>query len=88
MRTIHHAPTWGEAANLFWHVIASADDFESLQTAILGMKPEIARALAAAQALHVITGALTKEQRETVERILDDELAKQGFPSKDETNEQ
>ncbi len=74
MRTIDMTPTWGEFGNIYTRLAESKE-----VKAIKGMHSEIARAMAAAQALQAITGTLTKEQSAIVAKTMAAELTKQGF---------
>ncbi len=67
-------PTWGEIGNVYRRLVESAET-----KAAKAMGPEIAKALAAAQALTAIQDTLTTDQAERVRRIMVAELAKQGF---------
>jgi hypothetical protein len=67
-------PTWGEIGNLFMRLALSNE-----ARAIEAMKPEIARAMASAQALVAIEKTLTDEQNSIVAKTLAAELTKQGY---------
>lgn len=67
-------PTWGEVGLLFMRLALSAE-----VKALEHMRPEIAKAMAAAQALTVIRATLTEAQNEVVSKTLTAELAKQGY---------
>lgn len=67
-------PTWGEIGNIYTRLAESKE-----VKAIKGMRSEIARALAAAQALQAIADTLTGEQSAIVSKTMTEELTKQGF---------
>lgn len=72
--TIDVIPTWGEVGNVYRRLVESAET-----KAAKAMGPEIAKALAAAQALTAIQPTLTIEQAAEVRHVMAVELAKQGF---------
>jgi len=72
MKTIDITPTWGEWGNVYARLAESGET-----RAVRALRPDLARALAAAQALKTLT--LTEEQTDTVSRILQQELTKQGY---------
>lgn len=72
--TIDVTPTWGEVGNVYRRLVESAET-----KAAKAMGPEIAKALAAAQALTAIQHTLTADQAERVRHVMAAELAKQGF---------
>ncbi len=74
VETIDLTPTWGEWANLYRRL---AESGEVKAVRLLGA--DLAKAMAAAQALQSITGTLSDEQRATVSKVMSVELAKQGF---------
>lgn len=77
MRTIDLTPTWGEIGNIYARMAESGET-----KAVAGMRSEAARAFAASQALLAIQSDLTDEQRMKVAAVMDEEMAKQGFPQK------
>ncbi|MFC3715192.1 hypothetical protein ACFONC_03380 [Luteimonas soli] len=72
--TIDMTPTWGEIGNVFRRFVESRET-----KAAMAMAPEIAKALAAAQALTAIQPTLTPDQATQVRHVMAVELAKQGF---------
>ncbi|KWH50716.1 hypothetical protein [Burkholderia cepacia] len=74
MKTIDLTPTWGEVGLLYARLAASRE-----VKALEHMRPEAARAFAAAQALQAITATLTDAQADIVARTLAAELTKQGY---------
>lgn len=74
-QTIDLTPTWGEWGNIYRSIAERSDQGEALKH----LAPDMARALAAGQALNAILGTLTTEQEATVARVLTDELTKQGY---------
>lgn len=72
--TIDMTPTWGEIGLLFMR-LALSNETRALEQ----MKPEVAKAMAAAQALSAIRATLTDEQSKVVSETLQRELKKQGF---------
>ncbi len=72
-RVIDLTPTWGEFGNIYTRLAESKE-----VKAIKGMRCEVARAMAAAQALNAITGTLSEEQSAIVAKTMKEELAKQG----------
>ncbi len=73
-RTIDMTPTWGEIGLLFMRLALSDE-----RKAVTAMRSELARAMAAAQALTQIESTLTDEQYRTVSETIRCELTKQGF---------
>ena len=70
--TIDIAPTWGEWGNVYARLA------ENGQTAAIRyLRRDLARALAAAQALKALP--LTDEQQTLATRVMMEELVKQGF---------
>lgn len=67
-------PTWGEIGVLMWRLVESKET-----TALAGMKPEFAKAMAMAQAITELRPSLTEEQQKVLARVLTAELTKQGF---------
>lgn len=67
-------PTWGEIGLRFMRVALS-----NQQEAIKAMRSEVARAMAAAEALTRIQQSLSEEQHRIVSETLQRELTKQGF---------
>lgn len=74
MRTIDITPTWGEWGNFYTRLAASKE-----VKAIEALRPDLARALAAAQALQAIRGTLNDAQQAIVSSTITAELTKQGF---------
>lgn len=72
--TIDMTPTWGEIGNVYRRLVESRET-----KAAKAMAPEIAKALAAAQALTAIEHTLTADQAAQVRHVMVAELAKQGF---------
>ena len=72
--TIDMTPSWGEIGTLYVRLAESQE-----VKAIRGMRADVARAFAAAQALQAIKATLTEEQRALVASTLAAELAKQGY---------
>lgn len=72
--SINMAPTWGEIGLLFMRLALSKET-----AAIKEMRSEVARAMAAAEALSVIRDTLTEEQTKIVSATITRELRKQGF---------
>lgn len=72
--TIDMTPTWGEIGLLYTRLAESRE-----VKAIREMRPDVARAFAAAQALQMIQASLTDAQRAMVVKTLTAELAKQGY---------
>lgn len=68
-------PTWGDFGNLYTHLAESCDE----GVWVIQMRPEVAKAMASAEALKAITGTLTDEQQAIVSRTMAAELAKQGY---------
>lgn len=65
-------PTWGEMGFLFMRMALTG------QTAVLRkLQPELAKAMAAAEALKTITPSLTDEQNAVVRTVMAAEIAKQ-----------
>lgn len=67
-------PTWGEIGLLFMRLALS-----NQQEAIKEMRREVARAMAAAEALLQIHRSLSDEQQRIVSQTIQQELTKQGF---------
>lgn len=67
------APTWGEIGNLVMR-LALSDEAHAIET----MRPEVALAMACAQALVAIKDTLTDEQQDIVAKTIVEELSKQG----------
>lgn len=75
MQTIDLTPTWGEIGRIYVRLA------ESGETKAAGaMRSEVARAFAASQALLAIQSDLPDDLRERAARVVDEEMAKQGFP--------
>lgn len=67
-------PTWGEIGNMYTRLAESKE-----VAAIKQMRSEIAKAMAAAQALKEIQHLLSPEQADIVRKTLTAELSKQGY---------
>jgi hypothetical protein len=67
-------PTWGEIGLLFMRLALSDE-----RRAVEAMRSEVARAMAAAQALSQIMPTLSEEQARVVSTTMVSELKKQGF---------
>lgn len=74
VRTIDMTPTWGEIGNVVKRLAMSRET-----KALNVMWSEVARAMAAAQALQAITKTLNDEQSAIVSKTLVAELTKQGY---------
>lgn len=74
MKTIDLTPTWGEIGNMYTRLAESKE-----VKAIQGMRSEVARAFAAAQALQTIQSQLPDELNELACKVVADEMKKQGF---------
>lgn len=74
MALINLTPTWGEIGNLAVRLAVTHED-----AAFEHLRPELAKAFAAAQALQNITKTLTDEQSRVVSETMVAELTKQGF---------
>jgi hypothetical protein len=72
--TIDMTPTWGEIGLLFMRLALSDE-----RRAVEAMRSEVARAMAAAQALSQIMPTLSEEQARVVSTTMVSELKKQGF---------
>ncbi|MBW5286543.1 hypothetical protein [Burkholderia gladioli] len=72
--TIDITPTWGNIGALYVRLAESQE-----VTAIRGMRADVARAFASAEALKAIMSTLNDEQRAITARTLTAELAKQGY---------
>jgi hypothetical protein len=71
--SIDLTPTWGEWGNIYRSLAESGE-----RHAVKHLASDLARALAAAQALQVVTGTLTDEQNRIVAQTMAAELSKQG----------
>lgn len=74
MQTIDITSTWGEWGNIYARLAASKE-----VKAIGAMRADLARALAAAQALQAIQGTLNDSQQAIVSSTIAAELTKQGY---------
>ena len=72
--TIDFTPTWGEWANIYRRFAENGE-----AKACRELRPDFARAMAAAQALKEIRPTLTAAQAESVNKIIAAELKKQGY---------
>lgn len=79
-RTIDLTPTWGEVG-LMVKRLAMSNEEKALRT----IWPEAARAFASAQALTALQPSLTSEQKTLVDRVMDEELKKQGHDPNNRT---
>lgn len=73
-KTIDLTPTWGEIG-IFYARLAESGELKALKA----MRSEIARAMAAAQALTAIQDELPDHLQAKVAKVLSAELSKQGF---------
>lgn len=73
-KTIDLTPTWGEFGKLYRTFAESGE-----AKAIKELRSELAKAMAAAQALQAIQSTLTDEQAVIVSKTMTAELTKQGF---------
>ncbi len=74
IQTIDMTPTWGEWGNTYRRLAESRE-----VKALRHLGEDLARAMAAAQALQNIIPTLTGEQQAVVAKTLTEELTKQGF---------
>ncbi|MEY2152339.1 hypothetical protein AB7849_15645 [Rhodanobacter sp. 115] len=72
--TIDLTPTWGELGNVYTRMAESGE-----RAAARGMRGEVARAFALAEAFKKIHEALPADLREQAEKIVAAELRKQGI---------
>ncbi|WP_321809038.1 hypothetical protein [Burkholderia sp. BCC1993] len=72
--TIDITPTWGNIGALYVRLAESQE-----VKAIRGMRSDVARAFASAEALKAIMSTLNDDQRAIMARTLTAELAKQGY---------
>lgn len=72
--TIDLTPTWGEVGNIVKAMVQRRQ-----WAALEQLMPDLARALACAQALTVVSRTLTDAQQAEVARILAAEVGKQGY---------
>lgn len=73
-QTIDITPTWGETFGIFMLAIEAGNP-----KARDAMRPELARALAAAQALNELMPTLSDEQKAQASGVLTRELSKMGY---------
>jgi methanogenic corrinoid protein MtbC1 len=73
-KTIDITPTWGEFGKIY---VAMAESKEV--KVIRGLRPEVAKAMAAAEALKVVQTTFTEEQHDLAASIIAKELKKQGY---------
>jgi crotonobetainyl-CoA:carnitine CoA-transferase CaiB-like acyl-CoA transferase len=73
-RTIDITPTWGEWATIYARFAESGE-----RKACKALREDLARAMAAAQALRSINSTLNDEQARTVSAVIAAELSKQGY---------
>jgi phosphopantetheinyl transferase (holo-ACP synthase) len=74
IETIDITPTWGEIMQQYIRFAESGE-----KKVVLQLRSEVAKAAAAAQALHEIRLSLTDEQTVKVNAVVLRELAKMGF---------
>lgn len=74
MKTIDVTPTWGEWGNIFYRFAQLGK-----RKAVEALHPDLAKALAAAQALSAIQKSLNDEQNACAQAVMASELHKQGF---------
>ncbi|EGQ60818.1 hypothetical protein GGI1_02807 [Acidithiobacillus sp. GGI-221] len=67
-------PTWGEFGRMYVHLAESQE-----VKVIRGLRSEIAKAMAAAEALKAVQGTFTEEQCSLAARVMTNELKKQGY---------
>jgi hypothetical protein len=79
MKTIDLTPTWGEWGNIFYRFAVSGE-----RKPVESLHPDFAKAFSAAQAFSAIQNSLTAEQLEKADAVFRAEMAKQGFPTKQE----
>jgi hypothetical protein len=72
MKPIDITPTWGEWGNAFWGIARLQAE------AINPLHKDFAQAMAAAQALNAISKTLTDEQSALAQKVVTEELKKQG----------
>lgn len=72
--TIDITPTWGEWGSVYIRLAESGE-----VDVIRHLRPDLARALAAAEALKELMPTLTEEQSVKVSEVLTRELQKQGY---------
>ncbi len=74
LKTIDITPTWGEFGGIYVNLA------ESKQVDVIrGLRPEVAKAMAAAEALKVVQLTFTEDQHRLVSSIISKELKKQGY---------
>ncbi len=74
LTAIDMTPTWGEFGNIYRRFAETGET-----KAVRELRSELAKAMAAAQALNAIRATLTDAQAETVSKAVTAELAKQGY---------
>lgn len=74
MKTIDMTPTWGEWANIYGRLAECGE-----VKAVRPLRPDLARACAAAQALQAIQSKLPDDLNELACKIVAEEMKKQGF---------
>lgn len=67
--TIDLTPSWGEVGKLYFRLVESGET-----AAARAMRPDIAKALAAAEALRAVMDTLSEAQMTIVTRTMNDEL--------------
>ncbi|MBU2769493.1 hypothetical protein HAP94_25850 [Acidithiobacillus ferrivorans] len=73
-KTIDITPSWGEFGSIYVNLA------ESKQVDVIrGLRPEVAKAMAAAEALKVVQTTFTEDQHRLVSSIISKELKKQGY---------
>jgi hypothetical protein len=71
---INATPTWGEWGRIY-RLLAESGECQ----AVVGLREDLARAMASCEALNGITATLTDQQAARVSEIMEIELTKQGF---------
>lgn len=71
-------PTWGEFGRMYVHLAESQE-----VKVIRGLRPEVAKAMAAAEALKAVQSTFTEEQHRLASKVMTAELKKQGYPEKE-----
>lgn len=74
MRTVSLVPTWGEWGNIFCLLVQDGG-VKTLKT----LRPDLAKALAAAEAFNQIRSSLTEDQAKQADIVIEEEMRKQGL---------
>ena len=74
VETVDMSQTWGEFGAVTIRLMVSGE-----KNALAVLKPDVARAFAAAQALDALTQSLTDAQKDVVSKTMVAELAKMGY---------